>query len=101
ESKLDGEHCGQTEISRRFEPTNLSGFQTACFSRVGFRGTKQRVTDCHNTRKRGRDSNTGSNPVGATNVVARNVPARIEPVATPVALVEVIAGDPLPVEHAL
>jgi hypothetical protein len=42
--------------------------RAACFSRVEYFGTNNGVTSDISERKRGRDSNTGSNPVGATTV---------------------------------
>ena len=45
--------------------------RAACLSRVDSFGAKQPVTPYNNSRKRGRDSNTSSNPTGATGIPPR------------------------------
>src|SRR5258706_10857994 len=53
---VDG-YCGPSIVNQRA----FKQLSAACFSRVDFLGTKQPVSDDRGWRKRGRDSNTGSN----------------------------------------
>ena len=50
----------------RSEPAQFKEFQAACFSRVPLSRRCSHVTTESSRRKRDRNSNTGSNPVGAT-----------------------------------
>src|SRR5438128_480084 len=69
ESELDhagaGNGCATSKALPRSEPAQFKEFQAACFSRVPLSRRSSHVTTESSRRKRDRDSNTGSNPVGA------------------------------------
>jgi hypothetical protein len=67
---FQGRDEANLERARDLYRLSFKEHRTACFSRVALFGTKQRVTSYTCERKRGRDSNTGSNPVGATTELA-------------------------------